>query len=230
MSLPSVVTLINDLHGKTCDQVTSYQKEVVTLALESSRGGSCFRDQEFLILQPLFKALTIILLEDDFNVRVTDMGKLPVLITLTGRENGISEKLSFKSISHHVTEFISDAAVRVPLDIAIDFIVSQNQREIAAFGLQPDPWKSTMGLRDGMDLGPISKASFVRSLGGGDEPIEGPSSTWVDTAIYTGWAKASAEEDETVYKYWEKRERWTMLRHVAGVSLDWVIPRRRNSI
>ncbi|KAF5989377.1 hypothetical protein FBULB1_1000 [Fusarium bulbicola] len=148
MSTVSLVTLIDDLHGRICDQVATYQREVVTLPPPSSSGGPHFRDQEFLILQSLFKAVTIILLEDNFNIRVTDVGKLPALITLTGQDSGLSQQLNFKSISHHVTEVVSDTAVQVPLHIAIDFINAQNQREIAVFGPQPDPVKSTLGRWD----------------------------------------------------------------------------------
>ncbi|KAJ9417975.1 hypothetical protein FOXG_17386 [Fusarium oxysporum f. sp. lycopersici 4287] len=149
MSPVSLVTLINELHGRICDQVATYQREVVTLPPQSIFGGPGFRDQEFLILQPLFKAVTIILSGGDFNVRVTDMGKLSVPITLTRKDSALSQQMIFKSISHHVTNFISDTAVQVPLHVAIDFITAHNQREIAAFGPQPDPLKSTLGFRNG---------------------------------------------------------------------------------
>ncbi|EXL96248.1 hypothetical protein FOIG_11214 [Fusarium odoratissimum NRRL 54006] len=204
MSSVSLVTLINELYGRICDQVATYQREVVTLPPQSTFGGPGFRDQEFLILQPLFKAVTIILSGDDFKVRVTDMGELPVLITLT--------------------------AVQVPLHIAIDFITAQNQREIAVFGPQPDPLKSTLGFRNGLSVPPEDLPVVVSSLGGGDEPIEGPSSTWVDTTIHTGWPRVNAFDDERVYQWEEKRERWKLLREVAGVSLNYVRIHRRKSI
>ncbi|KAH7215342.1 hypothetical protein DER44DRAFT_855626 [Fusarium oxysporum] len=148
--------------------------------------------------------------EDDFKVRVTDMGKLPVLITLTVKDSGLSQQLNFKSISHHVTKFISDTAVQVPLHVAIDFITAQNQREIAVFGPQPDPLKSTLGFRNGLSVPPEDLPVVVSSLGGGDEPIEGPSSTWVDTTIHTRWPRVNAFDDKR------------LLREVAGVSLNYV--------
>ncbi|KAF5974553.1 hypothetical protein FCOIX_8188 [Fusarium coicis] len=123
--------------------------------------GPHFRDQEFLILQRLFNAVTIILLEDDFNIRVTDLGKLPVLITLTGEDSWLSQELNFNP--------------SVRLHIAIDFIAAQNQLEIAVSGPQPDPLKSTQGFQNGLSLPPESLPLIVSSLGGGDEPIEGPS-------------------------------------------------------
>ncbi|ENH70070.1 hypothetical protein FOC1_g10002380 [Fusarium oxysporum f. sp. cubense race 1] len=158
------------------------------------------------------------------------MGKLPVLITLTGKDSGLSQQLNFKSSSHHLTKFISDTAVQVPLHVAIDFITAQNQREIAAFSPQPDPLKSTLGLRNGLSVPPENLPVVVNSLGGGDEPIEGPSSTWVDTTIPTGWPRVNAFDDERVYQWEEKRERWKLLREVAGVSLNYVRIHRRKSI
>lgn len=202
----------------------------MTLPPQSTFGVPGFGDQEFLILQPLFKAVTIILSGDDFDVRVTDMGKLPVLITLTGKDSALSQQLNFKSISHHVTKFISDTAVQVPLHVAIDFITAQNQREIAVFGPQPDPLKSTLGFRNGLSVPPEGLPLVVRFLGGGDEPIEGPRSTWVDTTIHTGWPRVNAFDDERVYQWEEKRERWKLLREVAGVSLNYVRIHRRKSI
>jgi hypothetical protein len=205
----------------------------VSLPPQSSSGGPHFRYQEFLILQPLFKAVTIILSEGDFNVRVTDMGKLPVSITLTGKESGLSQQLNFKPISHHIKKFISDTAVQVSLVTANDFIITQNQREIAAFGHQPDPLKSTLGFRNGLCLPPEDLALVLRSLGGGDEPIEGPSSIWVDTAIHTGWPRVNAFDDERVYQHEEKQERWMMLQQVAGTGHDsvrlYLRLQRRNS-
>ncbi|KAF5622590.1 hypothetical protein F25303_12023 [Fusarium sp. NRRL 25303] len=223
ISAVSLVKLINDLHGRICDQVATYHREVVTLPLQPATFGvPCFRDQEFLILQPIFKAVTIILLEDDFNVRVTDVGKLPVLITLAGQDSGLSQPLSFKSISQHATKFISDTAVQVPLHIAIDFVIAQNQREIAVFGTQPDPVKSTLGFRSTLNVGLEALPAVVRSLGGGDEPIEMPSSTWVDTTIHSGWPRVSALDDEKWYRREETNERWRLLRRVAGASPSYV--------
>ncbi|KAF5675294.1 hypothetical protein FDENT_9755 [Fusarium denticulatum] len=206
------------------------QQEVVTLPPRSSSGGPHFRDQEFLIPRSLFKAVTIILFEDNFNIRVSNLAKLPLLITLTGEDSGLSQELNFKSISRHVTKFISDTAVQVPLHTAIDFITAQNQREIAVSGPQPDPLKSTLGVRNGLSVHPEDLPLIVSSLGGGDEPIEGPSSTWVDTTIHTGWPRVNAFDDKRVYQWEEKDERWKMLRQVAGVSLSYVRIRRRKSI
>ncbi|KAM5364076.1 hypothetical protein ACJZ2D_011693 [Fusarium nematophilum] len=229
-----LVKLINELNARICDRVTSVQKEVVTLPTESELcGGPCFRDQRFYILQPLFRALTIILLEDDFNVRITDMGKIPVLLTLTGEEHGLSQRLSFESISHQVEDFVSETAVRVPLHIAIEFVLAQQEREIAAFGPQPDPVESTRGLQNGLHLHAEGLRHAVRQLGGGDEPVVGPSSTWVDTRVYTEWTGNGAWEDKRIYVWEEKRERWRMLCQVAGVDDNWAIRRnytRRKSI
>ncbi|UPL02808.1 hypothetical protein LCI18_013742 [Fusarium solani-melongenae] len=193
----SMVELTNELQKRMCDQVTTFQREVVSLPKDLSFPRLQFRDQRFYILQPLFRASTIILLAEDFDVRVIDMGKLPVLLTLTGDEHGLSQRLSFESIRHHVEEFISETAVQVRLRVAIEFILAQQERETAAFGPQPDPVESTKGLQNGLG---VYLESFMRAPGWGDEPVvTGPSSTWVDTEVCTGWSRASASEDERYY-------------------------------
>ncbi|KAM0414639.1 hypothetical protein ACHAPT_013522 [Fusarium lateritium] len=223
----SLVELTNGLHKRICDQVTAFQREVVSLPSDLAFPGPQFRDQRFYILQPLFRASTIILLAEDFDVRVTDMGKLPVLLTLTGEERGLSQRLSFESIRHHVEEFISETAVQVRLRVAIEFILAQQERETAAFGPQPDPIESTKGLQNGLGVCP---ESFMRALGWGDEAVvTGPSSTWVDTEVCTGWSRASASEDKSFYQYQEKSWRFRQLVQVAGGEYNRNTPQRRYS-
>ncbi|KAF5675194.1 hypothetical protein FHETE_2613 [Fusarium heterosporum] len=129
--LVSLLALANGLHGRICEQVISYQKEVENLPVDpryqyDDEPLLYFRDQTFCILQPLFQAVTIILMEKDFDITITDMGKLPVIISLTGQEEGLSAKLSFESIKNHITNFVSETAVQVPLAIAIDFLLAQS--------------------------------------------------------------------------------------------------------
>jgi hypothetical protein len=169
-------------------------------------------------------------LADNFHILITDTGKLPVLITLTGEDHGQSKKLSFESIKHCVTAFVSETTVQVPLEVAVDFILAQNEVEIAAFGIQPDPVESTRRMRNGLGIIPRDMNRKMRSHGGVDEPIEGPSSIWVDTSIYTGWASVSAREDEILYQREEKNWRWNMIRRAAGLDSQSGRPCRRCSI
>jgi hypothetical protein len=233
--LVSLVALVNGLHSRICDQVVSYQKEAAHLPVGPYQYPeeplSYFRDQRFLILQPLFKAFTIIVLEKDWNFTMMDMGKLQVTISLTGQEEGLSAGLTFDSIKNHVTNFVSETAVQVPLGIAIDFVLALSEREITVFGILPDPVESTRGPRRLYPASSMTVDEYVQSLGGGDEPVDGRSSTWIDTETHIGWPAASAFAEEKFHGNMEKSRRWSLLVERSGLnSTPRSKPTRRCSI
>ncbi|KAK3383166.1 hypothetical protein B0T24DRAFT_645599 [Lasiosphaeria ovina] len=148
--------------------------------------SSIIRHQEFFILQPLFRALAIVIRGDSFNAQVLDIGQLSVLVIRTGMEEGLSAPISFDPIAHQITAFLhgshGETAVETALDTAVDFVMDLEERELAAFGLRPDPVASTRGLEDGCFRGPSFRHKAIR-LGWarwGDDPLVGPSSQWVD--------------------------------------------------
>jgi hypothetical protein len=85
-------------------------------------------------MQPLFKAITIILLADEFDVRMVDVGKMPALLTLPGEENGLSRPLSFDSIKNRVEKIVSKTTAQVRLNVAVEFVLAQQERGAAFFG------------------------------------------------------------------------------------------------
>ncbi|KAF5562675.1 hypothetical protein FPANT_14235, partial [Fusarium pseudoanthophilum] len=97
-------------------------------------------------MQPLFKAMTIIVSAEEYDVRIVDIGKIPALLTITGEECGLSQPLSFGPIEHAVGKVMSETTVQVRLSVAIEFVLAQQEREVAFFGLQPDPAESTKEL------------------------------------------------------------------------------------
>ncbi|KAI6760322.1 hypothetical protein HG530_009182 [Fusarium avenaceum] len=206
--LVSLFALVNRLHGRICDQVVSYQKEAAQLPVGPyeypDQPLSYFRDQRFLILQPLFKAFTIIVMEEDWNITMMDMGKL----------------------QNHVTNFVSETAVKVPLGIAIDFVLALSEREMAVFGILPDPVEST---RDPQYWCSTTIDEYVQSLGGGDEPVDGRSSTWIDTDTHTGWPTESAFAEEKFYRRMGNNRRWQLIREHSGLNPH-STPTRRYSI
>ncbi|KAJ3550126.1 hypothetical protein NM208_g150 [Fusarium decemcellulare] len=170
--------------------------------------GMTFPSNDFFILQPLFRALVIVLLTKDYHIRVADIGQLPVLVVLTGIED-------------------------VPLGVAVDFVLALEQREVAAIGPQPDPVESTKNMQDGCFFSLDSYPRAMKKLGWGDEPITGPSSTWVDDEKYPEWSGDGAIDDKHCYAKMEKTYRWFLLCAMAGIS---TVPanlrpgRRRQSI
>ncbi|KAK0727920.1 hypothetical protein B0T26DRAFT_748209 [Lasiosphaeria miniovina] len=93
-------------------------------------------EQEFFILQPLFRALAIVICGESFNDQVLDIGQLSVLVIRTGVEEGLSAPISFGPIAHQISAFFhgshGETAVETALDTAIDFVMDLEEREIAA--------------------------------------------------------------------------------------------------
>ncbi len=164
--------------------------------------SSIIRHQEFFILQPLFRALAIVIRGESFNAQVLDIGQLSVLVIRTGVEEGLSAPISFDPIAHQISAFFHgshcETAVKTALDTAVDFVMDLEEREMAAFGLRPDPVASTRGLEDGCFRGPSFRHKAIR-LGWarwGDDPLVGPSSQWVDLEKYEekpGWSEREVE-------------------------------------
>jgi hypothetical protein len=72
---------------------------------------------------------------------------------------------------------------------------------------------------------------FANQLGWTGEPLQGPSSTWLDPEIHTEWLGNAAKEDKNIYERMEKSQRWSILLRTAG--LEHTPPKlikRRNSI
>lgn len=201
----SLVGLINDLNARICNKVASVQKYFQACPVgERFSPNQTFRDERFYIMQPLFKSVTIILLNDDYDVRMVDVGKMPALLTLTGEGDGLSLPLSFESIRDKVEDFISEAIVRVRLNTAIEFVIAQQEREAALFGPQPDPVESTKELENGTCCNMQQVRAFANQLGWTGEPLQGPSSAWLDPESYTEWLGNGAKEDKNIYERMEE--------------------------
>ncbi|KAK0762705.1 hypothetical protein N5P37_005523 [Trichoderma harzianum] len=160
------------------------------------------RDQEFFLHRPLFRAIMIIIRLEEYNDEDLDIRQLPVLLVRTGIEEGLSAPISFEPIAHKIKTVIqrtnsSEAVVQVTLETAVDFVMSMDKREIAAFGHQPDPILSTRNLGDGGLSGP-SILTTAQEMGWSDEELRGPSSKWVDTERYPEWSGGGTHEDHMI--------------------------------
>ena len=83
--------------------------------------------------------MAIVILHDDYDYTIPDIGQIPVLIVLTGVTNGLSAPITFEPIVHRIKSFIQDNVIQTTLETAIAFILDLEKREVAAFGLRPDP-------------------------------------------------------------------------------------------
>ncbi|KAL7893029.1 hypothetical protein HDV64DRAFT_263399 [Trichoderma sp. TUCIM 5745] len=145
--------------------------------------------QKKFILQPLFQAIIISIRLEAFN-KNTELSQLPVLLILTGIEEGLSAPVSLDPIAHKISSFLHSpcgrTAVQVTLETAVDFVMSLESREVAAFGYRPSPAVSSQELDDTSLSADILYEA--RRLGWGDEPLIGPSSQWViDPAESIDW-------------------------------------------
>ncbi|KAL6860833.1 hypothetical protein J3F83DRAFT_747691 [Trichoderma novae-zelandiae] len=210
-----LASLAVSVHAAICKRAQEARDAVKNLSLQSRRDcwdppppncpktlgrgayatmhlGRIIRHQEFFLLRPLFRALIIIIRLEEYRDKDMDIAQLPVLLIRTGVEDGLSAPISFEPIGHQIQSVVRDTAqgktaVRVALEVAVDFVLSLEKREIDAFGHQPDPIVSTRDLEDGGLADRSGILERARQLGWGDEPLAGPSSAWVDTKIHTGW-------------------------------------------
>ncbi|PKK47853.1 hypothetical protein CI102_8171 [Trichoderma harzianum] len=156
---------------------------------------------DFYILQPLFRALVIIVSDEKYNKEPsTALGDLPVYLARTGVEEELSAPISFEPLAAKIICHIEPGRViQVTLETAIDFAIGLEAREAAAFGLRPDPatdWKPDEDMLEAW-----------RSIGE-TEPLVGPNSQWVDDKIYSEWSGRGKWNEASLMPRYEKTAFW----------------------
>ncbi|KAH6962201.1 hypothetical protein BKA56DRAFT_499075 [Ilyonectria sp. MPI-CAGE-AT-0026] len=192
---------LTSLSAALCAQIEQvHQKKKGFKQAQKRYGPETFdeakdENQDNYIIQPLFRAMAIVLLTGNFNMEVSDMGQVPVLVVLTGVEDGLSAPISFEQIAHKAEAYISNSAIQVSLETAVSFVMDLENREIAAFGRRPDPVESTSGNQAFACHMRFAFPRLLSMLGWGDEPLNGHSSSWVDLEKHPEWAVDSASYD-----------------------------------
>jgi hypothetical protein len=158
-------------------------------------------EPKFLSVQPLFRAVAVVLRQTDYSTALPSISELPALIVRTGVEEGLSAPISFESIAGEIKAYhrLDDSihAVETSFSTAVGFIMDLEKREVAAFGPKPDPAKTCKELRRSLLLGELEAWHWAGVHGWeGDEAPEGPSSSWVDHNIYREWTGEGAKYDE----------------------------------
>ncbi|TRX90082.1 hypothetical protein FHL15_009001 [Xylaria flabelliformis] len=206
-SLDSIANLARDLTTTICSRVDRVQRVHALTRLKKLGPGidtrnidECMHQQEFFVLQPLFRTIALVVCEKSFDINLPSISQLPVLIVHTGTEDGLSAPINLDSITEYTEKLIDGPgkearAVRTTLETAVTFLMDLERREIAAFGLRPDPVASTKGQKSGY----FCRESFLKHLNQlrwmDWDPPEGPSSQWVDRKIYTTWSGRGANLD-----------------------------------
>ncbi|KAH6895695.1 hypothetical protein B0T10DRAFT_587183 [Thelonectria olida] len=164
----SVETIQQHVRENDPDQLSRlYSKEVV----DQPNTKQLIQDQEFYILQPLFRAISL-LVDGSAFVPGYDISGLPVLIVLTGVEDGLSGPIEFPPNFPVMGEDKINAAATSLVE-AFNFLFYLEERERLFFGVRPDPVESTRNLRI------PSLLQSAENLGWEGPLPAGPTSRWV---------------------------------------------------
>ncbi|KAK3905153.1 hypothetical protein C8A05DRAFT_13015 [Staphylotrichum tortipilum] len=170
-------------------------------------------DPHTLCLRPLFRAVAIIIKQTAYSIKVRDIGQLPILLVLTGIEEGLSAPITFELVAcqihalhSHTGPFASIQAAETSLATAVRFVMDLEKREEAAFGPRPDPRTTNMLAVRTPYLSPCTIWTVYQENGwdGKADLPAGSSATWVDTAIYPYWIGEGARCEEVIAEEWER--------------------------
>ncbi|CAG9981774.1 unnamed protein product [Clonostachys byssicola] len=214
--ITELAEILVSMHETICSQVPIVSAKAV------KNEAFYYRDivychPEVHIVQPIFRAMLIILPSDNFNVASMDreeLGSTPVYLVLTNCTMGLSAPIPFEPILDKVERTLSDRVVQVTLKDAITFVKDLEDRENAIYGPLPNPAKMDQELyetyvgQDGFLV--IEMAKRMGDVN--DLPcLKGPSSGWVTRpSKYTRMEAKAAIDRETYQERLEldKRERW----------------------
>ncbi|KAF3060314.1 hypothetical protein CFAM422_011472 [Trichoderma lentiforme] len=182
-------------------RIGKVEKRAASQNLCSSSSWSDPVNLDPYILQPLFRALVIIVSDEKYNKEPsTALGDLPVCLARTGVEEELSAPILFEPLAAKVICHIEPGRViQVTLETAIDFVIGLEAREAAAFGLRPDPatdWKPDEDMLEAW-----------RSIGE-TEPLVGPNSQWVDDNAYPQWSGSGKYNEVSLMPRYEKTAFW----------------------
>lgn len=190
--VPSISTFesLLSLNKSICETFTALQQHYKQL-LASDADSLCevIRDHEFYVLQPLFQAIIIVVSEALYcQENSSSVGRLPVYLVKTGFEGQLSAPITFDVISDKIMSHldVGTGAVQVTLETAVGFIMGLEAREVAAFGMQPDPlasWRTWPELLHQCGIPP------------GEEYLHGPASKFVDVNKHPGWSELAEKAD-----------------------------------
>ncbi|KAJ2986313.1 hypothetical protein NUW58_g5088 [Xylaria curta] len=173
----------------------------------------CSDWQHTTIIQPLFRALFMVLVYPDKLMIPTeprDMSWVPnakVQLILTGITEGLSAPISFDELREYSigTSYTSGGqTITTTLSIATEFILHLEQREIAAFGIQPNTCSlpadalrpRLLEIRE-----KAKKLGWVEERDGSLDDLSPRSSEWVDRTIFPTWLGDGAIETLRTTQY-----------------------------
>lgn len=199
---PSTIETLAAMNGAICAEAEARRRSYVQHLASgvADLHAHVIKDHRLHILQPLFRALIIIVCSQSYkNEDSKTIGRLPVLLVRKGVEDGLSAPITFESIIDKIDEYAGEDgdAVRTTLETAIDFVMCLEARKAAVFGLQPDPVITYKSF-------PVT-ALTLESLRSG-MPLIGRSSQFVDREEFPLWSGDGEHSDSYIMATHEKRE------------------------
>lgn len=162
-------------------------------------------DRDLWQIRPSFRAVAVVAFFEDYPLYEEYIPETPLWIIRTGDEEGLSAPICLETVDENATidkvvgkDGKPRESVYTTLEKAYRFLSALEQREIAAFGHQPDP------TRKGRLWGPLGCSyrsdkyeglsmeeeyekvdEEARRLGWeGAFNVEAPNSTWIDIDLY----------------------------------------------
>lgn len=201
-SIQEDIQLVAHLHAKTIQILEGFLAKIPTEQQTQSsnrveyesiiwdeffeRDGHLIQGQKSYTINPLFRAIAVILRTEKLTSQNTDIGSLPAILILTGDNKGLKAPITFnklKLIHRHLTyNDGSLTAVETSLDAAIEFLTGLDSRERALASPSDSGIVLTPELPVGALCHPDIFMSEARKLGWTAEMgnIIGPSSQWIE--------------------------------------------------
>ncbi|KAI1395483.1 hypothetical protein F4819DRAFT_505556 [Hypoxylon fuscum] len=200
----STISTVVSLNRAICAEVEKtrrrFDKLLVSDRQAVPRSSMMMDETRFHILQPLFRAILILIPSQNYHHEDSGaIGRLPVLLVLTGVTDGLSAPITFDSIANNIEGYAEEKpeTVKTTLKTAIDFVLDLEAREATALGLQPDPvasWKPSH----------CFYSNWQETQAG--EPPAGPSSRFVDMEKFPEWSGGGQWYDSDYMVKLEQRE------------------------
>ena len=222
----AVVEPVVKLHNSICDQLDR-TREAMRAFKESDnpdeRDFYCVRynvepysdrSNPGYLTHPIFKAVALVICRGNYETcqQVRRIHRIPVTIILTGHTRGLSAPIPLRDFASHQIVNGKEIA-HTTLAEALDFIMKLQEREDLERGPKPNPVKSFESKKRRCGQLFYSQMATERFGWPSGQPLDGPSSSWVDLDKFPMWVglgkEANARMREITYEDYD-------LRHLRG--------------
>ncbi|KAI1133586.1 hypothetical protein F5Y10DRAFT_283893 [Nemania abortiva] len=176
----------------------------------------------YTYVQPLFRALFVVLVYPKEQLPcpkdIRWVAQAQAQLILTGITDGLSAPICFDEIREYSvgnSYAPGSQTITTTLDIATKFILRLEQREVAAFGVQPDIRSLSLTTPYLLEYRKKAKRlGWVEERDGSLDELSPASSDWVNRTLFPKWLGRGALETmsrtlDLINQKWEKPEQYT---------------------